>query len=111
MLFEFLGQSQVGYEQFFFDWRGGVLSQTRALQGPAAGFYSGEAFDTLHALIAARTPLAGPDHPYFARSVPRTMLIDEVEAIWTPIAEHNDWTGFAQALGEIDAMARAYGQK
>ncbi len=111
VLFEFLSQSQVGYEQFFFDWRGGVLSQTRALQGPAAAFYSGEAFDALHALIAARTPVSGPDHPYFARSVPRTMLIDEVEAIWAPIAERDDWGAFTQALDEIDAMARAYGQK
>ncbi len=37
------------------------------------------------------------------------MLIDEVEAIWAPIAEHDDWSLFTAKLAAIEAMADAYG--
>ena len=37
------------------------------------------------------------------------MLIDEVEAIWTPIAESDDWGLFHQTLAEIAEMRAAYG--
>ena len=67
-------------------------------------------FERLHALMAAhpRAANANLDHPYFAREMPRTMLIDEMEAIWAPIAEADDWSAFDQALGEIEEMREAY---
>jgi hypothetical protein len=37
------------------------------------------------------------------------MLIDEVEAIWAPIAEHDDWSKFHAKLTEIELMTEAYG--
>jgi hypothetical protein len=37
------------------------------------------------------------------------MLIDEVEAIWAPIAEEDDWSGFDRALNQIEDMGEAYG--
>ena len=37
------------------------------------------------------------------------MLIDEVEALWAPIAEADDWFLFRAKLAAIDAMAEAYG--
>ncbi len=107
-VFEFLRVSQTPYEQFFFDWRGG--DPRRAARSPAAAHYAGGPFETLRALLAghAPTPGANLDHPYFARERPRTMLIDEMEALWTPIAAHDDWRPFYEALGEIDAMREAY---
>jgi hypothetical protein len=36
------------------------------------------------------------------------MLIDEMEAIWAPIAERDDWSLFHQTLGEIEEMRQAY---
>ena len=36
------------------------------------------------------------------------MLIDEVEAIWDPIAATDDWTSFYAKLADIRAMAEAY---
>lgn len=110
-LFGFLGQSQVPYEQFFFDWRGGALSAERAAASPSAGRYATEAFrpiaDAFEAYSASKD--VNLDHPYFARSRPRTMLIDDVEAIWAPIAERDDWQIFAQVLAEIAEMRDAYG--
>lgn len=107
-VFTFLGTSQMGYEQFFFDWRGG--NRDRALVSPAADHYRSEAFAPLEPLIAAHPPRADVNlgHPYFARPTPRTMLIDEMEAVWAPIAEADDWSQFHTVLEEIEEMRQAY---
>ena len=38
------------------------------------------------------------------------MLIDEMEAIWAPIAERDDWSALETALREIGEMREAYGR-
>jgi hypothetical protein len=55
------------------------------------------------------SPAARLDHPYFAQPTPCTMLIDEVEAIWAPIAEADDWSKFEAKRVAVGAMAEAYG--
>ena len=110
-LFGFMAASQVPYEQFFFDWRGGALSVERAARSPAAGFYATEAFLPIADALEAYKPAedANLAHPYFARSKPRTMLIEEVEAIWAEIAERDDWGLFHTTLAEIADMREAHG--
>jgi uncharacterized protein YdiU (UPF0061 family) len=107
-VFNFLRETQMGFEQFFFDWRGGDGS--RAMRSPEAEHYRGPAFETLAAMLTAHpaAPNANLDHPYFARATPRTMLIDEMEALWAPIAERDDWRPLYEALGEIEEMREAY---
>jgi uncharacterized protein YdiU (UPF0061 family) len=110
-LFAFLAERSVPYERFFFDWRGGAASFARAADSPFATAYASEAFrpvaDALEGFAPA--PDANLDHAYFQRSGPRTMLIDEVEAIWAPIAENDDWTAFARVREEIATMREAHG--
>ncbi|MEQ8599709.1 MAG: YdiU family protein [Devosia sp.] len=110
-LFGFLAQSKAPYEQFFFDWRGGALSTARAAQSQSADHYASEAFRPVADLMEAYGPADDVNlgHPYFARVTPRTMLIDEVEAIWAPIADSDDWNLFETALDEIAQMRAAYG--
>jgi hypothetical protein len=36
------------------------------------------------------------------------MLIEEMEALWSPIADHDDWTAFHGAMAEIAEMRTAY---
>jgi uncharacterized protein YdiU (UPF0061 family) len=110
-LFAFLMASNAPYEQVFFDWYGGAASATRADANPAAELYSGDAFAAFRAELDGhrRRPGLRLDHPYFARPRPCTMLIDEMEALWTPIAATDDWTAFNQALAEIAQMREAYG--
>ncbi len=109
-IFAFLHQSQIGYEQFWFDWRGGTLSRERASRSPVASAYAGEAFVPVREALEAYEPAGSANlgHPYFARSIPRTMLIEEMEALWAPIAEHDDWDAFHSALAEIEQMRDAY---
>jgi hypothetical protein len=35
------------------------------------------------------------------------MLIDEVEALWAPIAERDDWSAFHAKIAAIRAMGEA----
>lgn len=99
------------YEQAFFDWRGGSLSAERAAQSPSAEHYASAAFADFRRALEAYEPAATHNlgHRYFARESPRTMLIAEMEALWAPIAGHNDWSGFNAAIQEIAQMRDAYG--
>ena len=92
-------------------WRGGLASEKRALSGPQAKAYGSETFLAFRTLLSnhAVAPNANLSHPYFERARPRTMLIEEVETIWAPIAEADDWTAFAAAIEEIEDMGRAHG--
>ena len=49
-----------------------------------------------------------PDHPYFAGTAPVTLLIEEVEALWAPIAEADDWRPFQAKLAAIETVRLAY---
>ncbi len=51
------------------------------------------------------------DHPYFAAGRPCTMLIEDVEALWEPIAAYDDWSALRAKLAAIDVMAAAYGER
>lgn len=112
-LFGFLLESQAPFEQFFFDWRGGLHSAERAARSPSAEHYMGETFRPIADLLEGYVLAAdcNLEHPYFARQTPRTMLIEDVEAIWAPIAERDDWSLFQTTLSEIAQMRDAYGIK
>jgi uncharacterized protein YdiU (UPF0061 family) len=104
------GGEALRWEPFFFDWFGGVASERRALAGPRAGAYGGEAFTALRALLAEREPdrpsrLAAP---YFQAPEPEELLYDEIETIWAAIAERDDWTPFEAKLARIETARLAW---
>jgi uncharacterized protein YdiU (UPF0061 family) len=109
-LVDFLIASRAPFEQFFFDWRGGLISRARAAASPSAPYY--ETADFAPVLAAFEEHDAAPgarlDHPYFQRPLPCAMLIDEVEAIWSAIAERDDWSVLHAKLARIDEMREAY---
>jgi uncharacterized protein YdiU (UPF0061 family) len=105
---QFLAESGMPFERFFFDWRG--ADTKRAAASPEATTYESTAFKPVGALLSGyepRTPVVA-GHPYFQRAEPCTMLIDEVEAIWKPIAESDDWSAFSAKLVAIGEMRDAY---
>ncbi|HEY8566788.1 MAG TPA: YdiU family protein [Beijerinckiaceae bacterium] len=106
----FLIESRAPFEQAFFDWRGGLQSEARAARSPSADFYASDAFKPVYeALAGLQThPGAGLDHPYFQGERPCTMLVEDVEALWAPIAERDDWSAFAAKLQAIETMREAY---
>ena len=111
LVWSFLEKSRMPFARFFFDWFGGAARAPRAEAGPAAEFYRSEDFQPLREALLARTPAtdARLDHPYFAGEAPCTMLIEEVEAIWAPIADRDDWSVFNAKIDTIRQMGEAYG--
>jgi serine/tyrosine/threonine adenylyltransferase len=109
-LWTFLHSTRVPFEQTFFDWFGGLKSLERATHGPSAEFYAHSSFQPFRQLLEDFKPVPNLrlDHPYFARTMPYTMLIEDVEAIWEPIARADDWSAFNAKLTEIALLAEAY---
>ncbi|WP_019961122.1 protein adenylyltransferase SelO family protein [Woodsholea maritima] len=107
-MLDFMRESQIPFEAMFFDWFGGALSQARAMAGPRAGLYQGEAFEAFHEALLARDSErpARLDHSYFQRENPVAMTIDVVEGLWAPIHERDDWSAYEGVLHAI-AQARA----
>jgi serine/tyrosine/threonine adenylyltransferase len=112
-LWTFLHETRAPFEQTFFDWYGGVLSSQRAEKSSSASFYAHESFQALRTALSDFSPSPGSnhEHPYFEQSTPCTMLIDDVEAIWAPIAAEDDWSLFNAKLDDIRTMAAAYRAK
>lgn len=87
-----MADSGDGPDAFFFAHRGG--------RGAAEG--------ALGAALAAYSPATNV-HPYWADAAPQSLLIEEVEAIWAPIADGDDWSAFEAKVAALRRMAAAYG--
>jgi hypothetical protein len=96
-----------------FDLYGGRERMVQALKGERGAFYCRPDFDVIRALLTSRrgglSPEANPSHPYFQRPNPFTLVYEEIEALWAPVAERDDWSGFYRKLGEIETVREAYG--
>jgi uncharacterized protein YdiU (UPF0061 family) len=104
----FLEESRLGFDRFFFDWYGGAASDARAQASPAAAHFAGQRFAALRRRFEQYVP-SHPERlalPYWQRTEPCTLLIDDVEALWAAIAERDDWAPFAAKLDAIEELRR-----
>jgi uncharacterized protein YdiU (UPF0061 family) len=100
------GDAAVRWEPFFFDWFGG--DEARALKGPRATVYQGEAAQAFRARLG-EYEASGPAGDYFQRPEPEELLYDEIEAIWAAIAERDDWGPFEAKIARIREAGAMYG--
>ena len=84
-------------DRIFFDWRGG--------RDPGVDFYPGESFRDLARLLSGRE--RPQSHPYWSDRAPCSMHIDEVEGIWSAIAEGDDWQPFDDKVRAVRRMGEA----
>jgi uncharacterized protein YdiU (UPF0061 family) len=84
-------------DRIFFDWRGG--------RDPGVERYPSEPFRELAASLQGRE--RAPKHPYWSDREPCSMHIEEVEAIWSAIAERDDWAPFEAKVAAIRRMGEA----
>jgi uncharacterized protein YdiU (UPF0061 family) len=105
------GGEALGWEPLFFDWFGGPASEARALAGPRGALYAGSAFADLRTRLTDYEPVRPEalQHLSLQRPQPETLLIEEVEALWAPIAEHDDWSRLSDKLARIEELRTAYG--
>ena len=82
-------------DRLFFDLFGGKLPED-----------SGPDWDDLRTALASHAPRKSRDHAYW-RGEPCAMLIDEVEAIWAPIADGDDWSRLHAKVAAIRTMGEA----
>jgi uncharacterized protein YdiU (UPF0061 family) len=85
-------EQEIGPDAFFFTHRGG-----RRVEGALA-----EAIEGYQALES--------DHPYWSSDAPQSMLIEEVEAIWSAIAERDDWQPLEDKIAAVRTMGEALGE-
>jgi uncharacterized protein YdiU (UPF0061 family) len=103
------GGERLRWEPFFFDWFCG--GESRAMGGPRAGLYAEQPFAEFRRLLAGY----GADRPerldsaYFASPEPEELLYDEIEALWAPIADADDWSGFHAKLARIEIARQGWG--
>ncbi|HYX47629.1 MAG TPA: YdiU family protein [Sphingomicrobium sp.] len=87
-------------DHVFFDWRGG--------RDPGREAYPGEEFRELARLLTDRE--RPQSHPYWADPQPCSMHIEEVEAIWSAIVDHDDWRPFEEKITAVRRMGEAMDQ-
>jgi len=85
-------EREIGPDAFFFTHRAG-----RAAEGSLAEALEGYA------------PLPG-DHAYWSEAEPQSLLIDEVETLWSAIADRDDWQPLDRKVEALREMGRALGQ-
>jgi len=95
-----LASRQASIDRVFFDWRGG--------RDPGKNLYPGEPFRKLAKAIEGRK--RPTTHPYWSDDDPCSMHIDEVEAIWSAIAERDDWRPFNDKVAAVRRMGEAMAQ-
>jgi serine/tyrosine/threonine adenylyltransferase len=93
-----LTETGISLDRLFFDWAGGTSRN---------GDYSAPGFDALRQALVGYTPRINLAHPYWSADAPCTMLIEDVEALWKPIADTDDWALFNAKITLVRQMATA----
>jgi serine/tyrosine/threonine adenylyltransferase len=87
-------------DRIFFDWRGGC--------DPGPEIYPTDPFRELARLLDGRQ--VELRHDYWSDPEPCSMHIEEVEAIWSAIAERDDWQPFDDKVRAVRRMGEAMEQ-
>ncbi len=104
-------KSQIDLAQFYFDNFGGQISRARRIMSPAKTAYDSADFTAFFELLDAFSPeetaLVRLGNDYFKQPAPCSLLIDEIESIWSAIDSYDDWSFFDAKLREIADMSAA----
>jgi uncharacterized protein YdiU (UPF0061 family) len=99
-----LTENQINIDRFYFDWAGGDLRVGHA-------DYASDGFATFRQAIAPYSSTIDLTHPYWTDATPCGMAIEEVEAIWKPIAEDDEWSMFERKVSAIRRMGEALNRR
>ncbi|MDX2234060.1 MAG: YdiU family protein [Hyphomonadaceae bacterium] len=105
-LFQWMTDSGAPWAQVFHDWFAGPASAHRADDSPIGSFYGEPEFLAVRAGLMERAPVRPErlDARLFQRPHPPTLVIEEVEALWAPIAEDDDWERFEAKIDAIEDL-------
>lgn len=106
VFFDFLEKNNLLFEQTFFDFHSKkVLSSSSR-----SSFYEKKSAADIFKLLEQYEVMSDEkaQHPYFQGENPTTLLINEIEDLWTPIASHDDWSLYEQKLQSIRSFRSVY---
>ena len=89
---------EIGIDRFFFDWMGGQNTGEEQKSPSAMAFAQ---------LLSTYRSARSRDHDYWQNATPQSMLIEEVEAIWSAIADHDDWTPLYDKIEAVRNIGQA----
>lgn len=107
LLLRWMQERDAAWDQTFFDLF--CLDDARMARSPQAALYAAPEFEPVRAALSEFS-LVRPErlqHAYFQRAQPVSLVIDEVEALWDPIAKADDWSAFEQKLAGIEELRQA----
>ena len=109
LVLAFLEESRAPFDAFFFDLFGGRGRLAKRPIGEGNSPYVGGTWHELRQLLELYDPAHAGPPAYFDSDGPCTLLIDEVESIWSAIDERDDWSLFEEKIRRIREMGGAYG--
>ena len=95
---------ELDWDRFLFDWEGGEAGAARAQHSPLAATYATPRFLALRREWSGRAPLRTA-----AMAAPVSMHIDEVERVWSAIAERDDWAPLHDKVAQVRALGSHLG--
>ena len=106
-LLRWMQEHDASWEQTFFDLFG--MNAARLSRSPQAALYAAPEFERVRAALSDFQAVR-PErfhHAYFQRERPVSLVIEEVESVWEPIAKSDDWSAFERKLAEIEELRQA----
>lgn len=107
VFFHFMEAHAVGFERTFFDFFRRASDQQAWKRSPQSALYldtpEGQALTAQLATFEIDSLERG-SHPVLKRQDPVTLLIEEIEALWTPIDQNDDWGPYNKKLEEIRSL-------
>lgn len=109
-LLAFFEKHEISMEGLFFDLFATSAKSARVQDSPRKAFYQDALFDDLAAQLEEFecVPLSEDQQRYFEEQEPCELTHPQVQAIWAPIHERDDWSAFCGKIAQIEAARRAY---
>jgi uncharacterized protein YdiU (UPF0061 family) len=102
--FQMVTETEVHFEQAFFDFHSKhALSTAAKAKYEKTGNVFLQNLDKFDVLDNEKA-----NHSYFKSDSPVMLLIDEIEALWKPIAESDDWSSYNKKLQAIRSFRGIY---
>ncbi len=108
LFFQLMEQKKLDFEKTFFDFNS--FSSARLEKSEQATLYKGNIFDNLKDILNLFEIADGKvkTNNYFSSLQPETLLIDEIETIWSAIDLNDDWNLFNAKINSIRRLRGLY---
>jgi len=108
LFFKLMDEKHLLFEQTFFDFHS--FNEMRLQRSPQKEFYTGEIFEKLKQHLNTLTIVDSEKAKasYFKNPKPCSLLIDEIEHLWTFISKDDNWTPFDEKLKQIRSFRGLY---